>query len=87
MEAIGQLAGGVAHDFNNILTAILGNVELSMNALKRHVPQAHGVLEGIREIENGAQRAATLTRQLLVFSRRQLIKPAILDLTSTVAEL
>ena len=70
LEAIGQLAGGVAHDFNNILTAILGNVELSMNELRVKFGPDHNVVQSMEQIEKSARRAAALTRQLLTFSRR-----------------
>ncbi len=83
MEAIGQLAGGVAHDFNNILTAILMQVELSATA--EGLPDE--VRDGLREIEAAAQRAANLTRQLLLFSRRQVMQPRNLDLNEVVTNL
>ncbi len=75
MEAVGQLAGGVAHDYNNILVAILMNLSMlrSENNLRPEVA------ESLRELEFEAKRAATLTRQLLVFSRRQAMQPAMLD--------
>ena len=76
MESIGKLAGGVAHDFNNLLTAILGNVELA--ALQ--VPATGGVGEALAQIRSAATSAAALTRQLLAFSRKQVIEPRVLDL-------
>jgi PAS domain S-box-containing protein len=80
MEAVGRLAGGVAHDFNNLLTIIKGYVEL---ALKRCVEQPE--LRGnIQRIEDAAERAVTLVRQLLAFSRKQVLKPKVLDLNSIV---
>ncbi|MCP5116423.1 MAG: PAS domain S-box protein, partial [bacterium] len=87
MEAIGQLAGGVAHDFNNILTAILGNVELTADTLKAQRPAEDPVMLGLQQIEQGAHRAAGLTRQLLAFSRRQVVQPQALNLNTTVSEL
>ncbi|MBN1344963.1 MAG: PAS domain S-box protein [Phycisphaerae bacterium] len=84
MEAIGQLAGGVAHDFNNILTAIFGNVELAMADLKTQVPPEHPLLEEMRQVELSARRASDLTRQLLAFSRRQVMRPEILNLNQTL---
>ena len=87
MEAIGQLAGGVAHDFNNILTAIFGNVELAVADLRAQVPAAQGALDSLQQIERSAQRAAELTRHLLAFSRRQVTRPEVLDLNRTLREL
>ncbi len=87
MEAIGQLAGGVAHDFNNILTAVLGNVELVRGELQAHYPDAVHLLEGMHQIQQSAERAATLTRQLLAFSRRQVVRPEVLNLNTTLRDL
>jgi CheY-like chemotaxis protein len=81
MEAIGRLAGGVAHDFNNVLTAIIGYAEL---AAKR--PGADAARQDIEQIRRAANRAASLTGQLLAFSRRQPLKPRPLDLSLTVSE-
>jgi GAF domain-containing protein len=83
MEAVGQLAGGVAHDFNNLLMAILGNAEFAMDGLAPQDPR-RGNLEGIQA---AGERAATLTRQLLAFSRRQVLRPEDLDLNAVVGEL
>jgi len=83
MEAIGQLAGGVAHDFNNLLTAISGYADL----LREEWPEDHAGREDLQEIVNAADRAATLTRQLLAFSRRQVILPQLLDLNDSVTSL
>ncbi len=80
MEAIGQLAGGVAHDFNNLLTGILGYASL---ALKR-LPEQEPVSEDIRQIQRAGERAADLTRQLLAFSRKQIISPKVIDLNAVV---
>jgi len=85
MEAVGQLAGGVAHDFNNILTTILGNVELSIDDIRRELGPAHGVLKSLEEVEEATQRASALTRQLLTFSRRDVVKPEVLDLNRVLA--
>jgi PAS domain S-box-containing protein len=79
MEAVGQLAGGVSHDFNNILTAILGHVELLRHGLQQASP-THPLEDDLDQIEHSGQRAAALTRQLLTFSRRQIITPELLDL-------
>jgi len=82
MEAIGQLAGGIAHDFNNVLTAILGYSELLRDQL-RNAPDA---LADLEEIEKAGQRAASLTRQLLAFSRKQHLQPQVLDLRQVIAD-
>lgn len=84
MEAIGQLAGGVAHDFNNILTAILGYSELAQNDIHTKYPDARDLLDSIRQIESGAHRAAALTSHLLAFSRRQVVRPEVVDLNESV---
>ena len=83
MEAVGQLAGGVAHDFNNILTAIVGYTDLLAAELASNVRQ----LEDLEEIRKAARRAAALTRQLLAFSRKQVLEPRIIDLNSVVLNL
>jgi signal transduction histidine kinase/ActR/RegA family two-component response regulator len=75
MEAIGRLAGGIAHDFNNLLTAIIGNASLASHEL--HSKEL--VLESLIEIGRAAESAAALTRQLLAFSRKQLVEPKVLD--------
>jgi PAS domain S-box-containing protein len=81
MEAIGQLTGGVAHDFNNLLTVILGNLE----TLWRHIPADDGRLQrAADQATRGAQRAATLTQQLLAFSRRQPLNPKPTDVNRLV---
>lgn len=83
MEAVGRLAGGVAHDFNNVLTAITGYSDLSLRRLK---PEDHLHLN-ITEIKKAAQRAAALTHQLLAFSRKQVLQPRVLDLNAIVSEM
>jgi PAS domain S-box-containing protein len=83
MEAVGQLAGGIAHDFNNLLTAIQGNAELLLTALDGHDPRRMDV----HEIGRAAHRAATLTRQLLAFSRKQVLQPRIVNLNLVVTDL
>ena len=80
LEAIGTLAGGIAHDFNNLLTAILGNAECLQDAL----PVGHPGREDIEEIQKAGQRAATLTRQLLAYSRKQVLALQVLDLNPVV---
>ena len=82
MEAIGQLTGGVAHDFNNLLTIILGNLE----TVWRELPQSDGKLRrAVDQATRGAQRAVTLTQQLLAFSRRQPLNPKPTDINRLVA--
>jgi signal transduction histidine kinase/CheY-like chemotaxis protein len=81
MESVGMLAGGVAHDFNNLLTVVLGNVETLLDAERN--PQNRARLE---EIHSAANRGATLVRQLLAFSRRQVMVREVLDLNAVVKE-
>jgi len=83
MEAMGHLAGGMAHDFNNLLTAILSCTDLAA-ARSSLDPGTAGYL---REIEHAASRAADLTRQLLAFSRRQLLHPEVIDINAVVTEM
>ena len=83
MEAIGRLAGGVAHDFNNILTAIGGYTDLLLADLPANDHRRHDV----EEIYQAAQRAAGLTQQLLAFSRRQVMQPKVVDLNALVADI
>ena len=83
MEAVGQLAGGVAHDFNNLLTAIIGNGELLLRAMDAEDARRLDVLE----INRAAHRAAALVRQLLAFSRKQVLQPRVVDLNAVVLEL
>ena len=80
MEAVGKLAGGVAHDFNNLLTAIIGFATLASD----EVPPGGSVHRSLTQIRQSAEQAATLTRQLLAFGRRQILQPEVLDLGEVV---
>ena len=83
LEAIGQLAGGVAHDFNNLLTAILGYTDLSLRRSDVEAPTRHY----LEETKKAAERAASLIRQLLAFSRKQILEPKLLDLNVVVRDM
>jgi len=83
MEAIGRLAGGIAHDFNNLLTVITGYSQLSLTEMKKEDP----LRENIEEIKKSGDRAADLTRQLLAFSRRQVMEMRVLDLNELLTNL
>ena len=80
MESVGRLAGGVAHDYNNMLSVIIGNAEFMLDTLP---PQAPGH-EELKEIIDAANRSADITRQLLAFARKQTVSPQLLDLNETV---
>jgi len=82
MESVGRLAGGVAHDFNNLLGVITGYGEL----LQREIGPGHPAFARVAEIRKAADRAAGLTRQLLAFSRKQVLEPTMLDLNAVVAD-
>src|SRR4051812_13231238 len=83
LESVGQLAGGVAHDFNNLLSVILTCVGFA----QRELPADHPVRDDVEEIGRAADRAAALTRQLLMFSRREVVKPQVVDVAATVRDL
>jgi len=83
MEAVGRLAAGVAHDFNNLLTAILGTTDLMIEDLPADDPDREGLLD----IRGAAERAAVLTRQLLTFSRQQVVSPRMLRLNELITDL
>ncbi len=81
MEAMGRLAGGISHDFNNILTSLLGHAELALTQLS----PGHPLEEDLKEIRAAGRRAAGLTRQLLAFSRKQVLEPRIVDINEIVS--
>ncbi len=83
MEAVGRLAGGIAHDFNNLLTAILGYNDLLLG----QVPPDHPLRRDLEEIGKAGLRASSLTRQLLAYSRRQVLQPELLELNTVVANM
>src|SRR5260370_41331560 len=83
MEAVGRLSGGIAHDFNNLLGVIIGYSQV----LKRKLKSGEDLFEYAAEIEKAGQRAASLTRQLLAFSRQQVLAPAILNLNALIADM
>jgi two-component system cell cycle sensor histidine kinase/response regulator CckA len=83
MEAVGRLAGGVAHDFNNLLMVIKGHTELLLNALD----PSEQITKKIEQIDRSADRATALTRQLLAFSRMQVLQPQIINLNSIIEEM
>jgi len=83
MEAVGQLAGGIAHDFNNLLTVINGYAEL----LQTRIDEKSPLRGNVDEIRHAGDRAASLTRQLLAFSRRQVLQPKALDLNGVISDL
>ncbi|MFB3119890.1 MAG: ATP-binding protein [Stenotrophomonas maltophilia] len=82
MESIGRLAGGIAHDFNNLLTAIIGYSELSLSK----IPKGDPIQADLEEIQKAADRAASLTGQLLAFSRRQIIEPKLVGVNQLIME-
>jgi two-component system, cell cycle sensor histidine kinase and response regulator CckA len=83
MESVGQLAGGIAHDFNNVLSAIMMATDFLLNAHKPTDPS----FKDIMQIKQNANRAAALVRQLLAFSRKQTLRPQVLDLAETLSDL
>lgn len=83
MEALGRLAGGIAHDFNNMIGVIIGYAELITNSLSENAPMR----KDIHEIEEAARKASMLTKQLLAFSRKQIIQPQVMDLNVIVSEM
>ncbi|HEY3134349.1 MAG TPA: PAS domain S-box protein [Gemmatimonadaceae bacterium] len=81
MDAVGRLAGGIAHDFNNLLTVIRLNTEIIMEGFDPTDPRS----EDVKQIRSAAERASSLTRQLLAFSRKQILQPRVLDMNSVVS--
>jgi len=81
MESIGRLAGGVAHDFNNVLSVILGYTEMALTSIQ----STNAFYDDLQEVHKAGRRAAELTRQLLAFARKQAIAPVVLDLNATIA--
>jgi two-component system cell cycle sensor histidine kinase/response regulator CckA len=82
LQAVGELAGGIAHDFNNLLTAIIGNSDLLLRRFRASDP----AFKDLMDIKNSATRAAELVKQILAYSRRQTLRPAILKLTDVIEE-
>ncbi|HEX7333551.1 MAG TPA: ATP-binding protein [Pyrinomonadaceae bacterium] len=83
LEAVGRLAGGISHDFNNLLTVILGYSDIS----KRNLKEGDPLRRNLEEITKASERAASLTRQLLAFSRKQVMQPKVFDLNTVVTDL
>ena len=83
MESVGRLAGGVAHDFNNMLSVILGNAELALSGME----PTHPLFADLQEIRKAAERSAGLTRQLLAFARKQTVSPKAVDLNAVLSEM
>jgi len=81
MDAVGRLAGGIAHDFNNLLTVIRLNTEIIMDGFDPTDPRS----EDVKQIRSAAERASSLTRQLLAFSRKQILQPRVLDMNTVVS--
>lgn len=83
MEAVGRLAAGVAHDFNNVLTAIVGYADL----LRRHLASDQPAIEILSQVRSGAERAVALTRQMMAFGRKQVLNPEVLEVNAVVTEM
>jgi len=83
LEAVGRLAGGISHDFNNLLTVILGYTDIS----KRSLQEGDPLLRNLEEISKASERASSLTRQLLAFSRKQVMQPKVFDVNTVVSDL
>src|SRR6185295_45278 len=83
LETVGKLSGGIAHEFNSIMTAIIGQSELILSDL----PSGNPLTKNAQEIRKAADRAATLTRQLLAYGRKQILQPEILDLNKVLVDM
>src|SRR5262249_50735519 len=83
MEAVGRLAGGIAHDFNNLLSVVLNYTTILLRELREQDP----IREDVREIATAAERGAALTRRLLTFSRKEVVRPVIVDVNETISEM
>jgi PAS domain S-box-containing protein len=83
LDAVGRFAGGVAHDFNNLMTIVIGNAELMLMGLAKNDP----LRKDVKEIRKAGDRAASLTRQILAFSRKQALSPRVLDLNTVLTEM
>src|SRR5207245_3123172 len=83
MEAIGQLTGGIAHDFNNMLTIIMGYSELMLKSLSPDAP----LRDHVEQVKEAGERASLLTRQLLAFSRKQVLQPTVVDLNAILTNM
>lgn len=83
MEAIGRLTGGIAHDFNNMLTTIIGNAEIALKGIEKESP----LREAVEDIKQAGQKAANLTRQLLAFSRRQILQTEVFNINEVVGDM
>jgi signal transduction histidine kinase len=83
LEAVGRLAGGISHDFNNLLTVILGYTDIS----KRSLQEGDPLLRNLDEISKASERASSLTRQLLAFSRKQVMQPKVFDVNTVISDL
>ncbi len=86
MEALGQLTGGVAHDFNNLLMIILGNLDTANSLLQSEQVNKDRLMRAVRNAHHGAQRATTLTKSLLAFSKRQPLQPQVIDVNETLKD-
>lgn len=87
LESIGRLAGGIAHDFNNLLTIVIGNAQVARDELSQDDPSYQELIARLSEIEDASLRGGKLTHQLLAYSRRQVLKPATVDMNQSILDL